>query len=68
MATGVAGTDRVGDGALLREYGRGGDVRDECVGGDGTAGGISRRLVGDFEVRSARVPLLFAPGFTTGGT
>jgi hypothetical protein len=46
------GLEAAGDGALLRESGRGGDVLEVCVGGEGTAGGTSRRLVGDLESRS----------------
>lgn len=46
------GLDREGEGALLRECGRGGDVLEECVGGEGTAGGTSRLLDGDFDKRS----------------
>ena len=35
---------------MLRcDNGLGGDVLDECVGGEGTAGGTSRRRVGDLE-------------------
>lgn len=41
-----------GDGALRREPGRGGDVLEVCVGGDGTAGGTSRLLEGDLDKRS----------------
>jgi len=49
---GARGLDCAGDGALLRDCGRGGEVLELYVGGDGTAGGISRRRDGDFEVRS----------------
>lgn len=49
MATGVLGADRVGEGALRRDCGLGGEVRDELVGGEGTGGGTSRLLDGDFE-------------------
>lgn len=44
--------ERAGDGALRRDAGRGGDVLDECVGGDGTAGGTSRFRDGDLDARS----------------
>ena len=68
---GVPGACRfVGDCAEARlEKGArdGGELRDECAGGEGTAGGISRRLEGDLDERSlARMPLLVA--FLTGGT
>lgn len=49
MATGVFGIDRAGDGALRRDCGLGGDVRDELVGGEGAGGGMSRRFDGDLE-------------------
>lgn len=38
-----------GDATFLIESGRGGDVRVECEGGDGTAGGTSRLLAGDLD-------------------
>src|SRR4051812_11206106 len=44
-----------GDGALRLECGRGGDVRELCVGGEGTAGGTSRLRLGDLDGRSSRV-------------
>jgi len=40
-----------GDATSLVESGRGGDVLVECEGGDGTAGGTSRLLVGDLDKR-----------------
>jgi len=49
---GVRGADEDGDGALRREWGLGGDVRDECVGGEGTGGGTSRRRDGDLEAEA----------------
>jgi len=49
---GVLGADCAGDGAAFRGIVRGGDVREEWEGGDGTAGGTSRRRVGDREWRS----------------
>jgi len=48
---GLRGTDGAGEGAAFLETGRTGDLRDECVGGEGTAGGTSRRRVGDTEGR-----------------
>ena len=44
-----------GEGALRRECGRGGEVLDESVGGEGTAGGTSRLLGGDLGDRSMAV-------------
>jgi len=52
---GRCGLECAGDGALRREKGLGGDVLELWVGGDGTAGGTSRLLVGDFDVRSTIV-------------
>lgn len=49
MVRGVLVAERVGDGALRRDCGLGGDVRDEFVGGEGAGGGMSRLLDGDFE-------------------
>lgn len=46
------GLDCAGDGALRRECGLGGDVLELSVGGEGTAGGTSRLLNGDFDDRS----------------
>ena len=46
------GLECEGEGALLRECGRGGEVLELRVGGDGTAGGTSRLLDGDLERRS----------------
>jgi hypothetical protein len=52
--TGVASCagDRpaAGEGALRPERGLGGDVREACIGGEGAAGGMSRRFVGDLLV------------------
>lgn len=42
-----------GDGTPRRDCGGSEDVREECVGGDGTAGGTSRRLDGDLDWREA---------------
>jgi len=46
-----------GDGALLRDNGRGGDVLELWDGGDGTAGGTSRLRVGDFEADAGMAAL-----------
>lgn len=42
---GVCGAVAAGEGPSWGA--RGGDVRDECVGGEGTGGGTSRRRAGD---------------------
>ena len=44
---GGSGDARAGDGALRCDEGRGGDVRNDITGGEGTAGGTSRRRVGE---------------------
>lgn len=50
---GARGLDCGGDdGAPLCDCGRGGEVLELWVGGDGTAGGTSRRRDGDLERRS----------------
>lgn len=50
IVAGVLGATEEGEGALRREWGLGGEVRDESVGGEGTGGGTSRRREGDLEV------------------
>jgi len=45
---GVWGAERAGDDGTSRFLG--GDVLEECVGGDGAGGGTSRLRVGDREV------------------
>jgi hypothetical protein len=63
MARGVLGAGEEGEGALGREWGLGGEVRDESVGGEGTGGGTSRRREGDLEAELGRLLL----GCMTGG-
>lgn len=48
----LVGEGWVGDDAPRRDWGGREDVREECVGGEGTAGGTSRRLEGDLEGRA----------------
>lgn len=49
IVSGVLVAERLGEGALRRDCGLGGEVRDELVGGEGAGGGTSRLLDGDFE-------------------
>ena len=44
---GVCGAVTAGDGPFSGARGRGGEVLDECVGGEGTGGGTSRWRPGD---------------------
>ncbi len=66
MARGVGAAGEEGEGALRREWGLGGEVRDESVGGEGTGGGTSRRREGDLEEVEADSGRLLVGG-TTGG-
>src|SRR5689334_4752468 len=52
LATGVCAPDRAGDSWGCRACGRGGDVRVECCGGVGTAGGTASRRRGDRDLES----------------
>lgn len=47
----LVGDGCAGDGATRLDCGGREEVRDECVGGDGTAGGTSRRPDGDLDGR-----------------
>lgn len=47
----LVGEGCAGDGATRLDCGGKDDVREECVGGEGTAGGTSRRPEGDLDGR-----------------
>jgi hypothetical protein len=51
-ALGVCAPDCAGDAWLRRRWGLGGDVRVECWGGVGTAGGTASRRRGDRDLES----------------
>lgn len=61
--SGVCPPERMGEGWPIRGCDRGGELRASCCGGVGTAGGTSRRRVGDLDGAAS----FRGPPATTGG-